>query len=164
MLLALRHVAAFLALPFVMAGVIPYFIVRRTHAALAMQWPLLAVAALLAIAGATLFITSLYEFGTRGRGTLAPWDPPRKLVVHGPYRYVRNPMITGVVLLIATEAALFASQSVGEWALLFAAINAIYIPLLEEPMLAERFGADYEEYCKNVPRLIPRMTPWTPAS
>jgi protein-S-isoprenylcysteine O-methyltransferase Ste14 len=158
-LMALRHLASFLALPFVMAVVIPLSVVRRVVVPeLSPLW--IAGTSLVFLIGLTLFATSLYEFATRGRGTLAPWDPPRELVVRGPYRYVRNPMITGVVCVILAEAMLLQSRSLATWALTFVLINAIYIPLLEEPQLAQRFGDAYREYCRNVPRLIPRLSAW----
>lgn len=161
----LRHLLSFLALPFVVAVVVPIYVARRYH--VTPSWPATAatlaacaIEALVFLAGLALFIASLYEFATRGRGTLAPWDPPRNLVVRGPYRYVRNPMISGVLLILAGEALLLRSVPHAWWAATFALINAIYIPLLEEPMLAQRFGASYAEYCANVPRLLPRLTPW----
>jgi protein-S-isoprenylcysteine O-methyltransferase Ste14 len=112
--------------------------------------------------GLVLFLASLRRFLDEGRGTLAPWDPPRGLVVQGPYRYVRNPMISGVVLTLFGEAAVLLSRPHLLWALVFLGINAVYIPLLEEPLLAERFGADYREYRRHVPRLLPRWRPWKP--
>ena len=80
-------------------------------------------------------------FAGVGRGTLAPWDPPERLVVRGPYRYVRNPMITGVVSVLLGEAALFGSPAVLAWAGFVFALNAVYFPLIEEPDLRSRFGA-----------------------
>jgi protein-S-isoprenylcysteine O-methyltransferase Ste14 len=165
----LRHLAAFLALPFVVAVVVPVYLARRYHVLL--RWPegtsaMLAViaGALVLLAGLALFVASIHEFVTRGRGTLAPWDPPRALVVRGPYQYVRNPMISGVTLLLIAEALLLRSLPHAEWAGTFAMINAIYIPLLEEPQLAGRFGDAYREYCRHVPRLIPRLSPWRSGS
>jgi protein-S-isoprenylcysteine O-methyltransferase Ste14 len=162
---AVRHIAAFLMLPFIVTVVVPIAIARRNAASL--HWPPTLLAAtlgvILFIAGLVLFTASLYEFIHRGKGTLAPWDPPRHLVVHGPYRYVRNPMITGVLLLLIAEAALLWSRPLAEWAVLFAIINATYIPLIEEPQLGQRFGESYREYCRNVPRLIPRLSPWNGA-
>ena len=112
--------------------------------------------------GGLLFVASLRRFVTDGRGTLAPWDPPRQLVVQGPYRYVRNPMISGVVLILFGEALLLLSRPHLTWALIFLGINSVYIPLLEEPLLAKRFGPAYPEYCEHVPRLLPRLRPWEP--
>ena len=86
-------------------------------------------AGLLAFAlGLTLFAASLHHFIVHGRGTLAPWDPPPTLVVIGPYRYVRNPMISGVVFILAGEALLLLSWPHLQWMLIFLAINLIYIP------------------------------------
>ena len=112
--------------------------------------------------GSLLFVASLRRFVTEGRGTLAPWDPPRQLVVRGPYRFVRNPMISGVVLILFGEGLLLLSLPHLMWALMFVGINSVYIPLLEEPALAERFGASYLEYCEHIPRLLPRLRPWSP--
>jgi len=112
------------------------------------------------VAGLFLMTKTIALFSGVGEGTLAPWDPPRKLVVQGVYRYLRNPMITGVISVLLGEAALSASVAMLEWFLVFAVINFIYMPLLEEPLLVQRFGADYEEYRRNVPRWIPRRTPW----
>ncbi len=112
--------------------------------------------------GAALFAATLRRFGRDGQGTLAPWDPPTRLVVTGPYSFVRNPMISGVILLLLGEGLVLRSTPHLLWAGIFFAINAIYIPLLEEPQLRSRFGADYEDYRKAVPRLVPRLRPWKP--
>jgi len=113
--------------------------------------------------GLTLFAASLNQFIVRGRGTLAPWDPPKYLVVEGPYRYVRNPMISGVLFIVTGEACVLLSWPHAIWALTFAAINATYIPLAEEPQLRQRFGASYDEYCRHVRRFVPRAIPWSPS-
>jgi protein-S-isoprenylcysteine O-methyltransferase Ste14 len=112
--------------------------------------------------GVLLFVPSVHQFVTEGRGTLAPWDPPQRLVVRGPYRYVRNPMISGVALVLFGEALLLVSRPHLGWALAFLGINAVYLPLLEEPGLLHRFGETYREYCRHVPRLLPRWRPWEP--
>lgn len=101
-------------------------------------------------------------FGTRGQGTLAPWDPPQRLVVRGIYRYVRNPMISGVFCILLGETILLGSRPLLYWWLIFVVINLIYIPLLEEPGLVQRFGADYELYRRHVPRWVPRLHAWQP--
>ena len=92
-----------------------------------------------------------------GRGTLAPWDPTSRLVVRGPYRHVRNPMITGVGTILAGQALLFRSWGIAVELAFFGLVNAIYFPLIEEPGLRRRFGAEYEEYCSRVPRWLPRV-------
>ncbi len=99
-------------------------------------------------------------FVSVGKGTPAPWDPPEKLVVKGPYRHVRNPMITSVVFFLLGEALLLQSWPIGGWGLLFFAANSVYFPLFEEKGLEKRFGEDYRTYKANVPRWLPRITPW----
>jgi protein-S-isoprenylcysteine O-methyltransferase Ste14 len=118
--------------------------------------------ALIAV-GFALWVWTVRLFMRIGKGTLAPWDPTRQLVVHGPYRRVRNPMITAVLAVLLGEAALFGSPALLIWAALFLGINWIYFVLQEEPRLERRFGDEYRAYRRNVPRWIPRRTPWTPA-
>ena len=165
LLFLIRHLLSIAALPFMVTVVIPIWLAGRNgvHAALGTTVPqvIAQVAGVsLCLIGALLFASSLRRFATEGKGTLAPWDPPRRLVLHGPYRYVRNPMISGVVFVLFGEALVLLSRPHLTWALTFLAINFIYIPLLEEPQLKSRFGADYVEYCRHVPRLIPRLRPW----
>src|SRR4029453_7730914 len=169
MAMFLRHVFAIAILPFTVTVLVPLWIARRygvgaaigsTPFVLALQLAGLVVLAV----GLLLFASSLRRFAGEGRGTLAPWDPPRRLVVHGPYRYVRNPMISGVVFVLAGEGALLVSNPHGLWALAFFFINLVYIPLLEEPFLDQRFGEAYRDYCRHVPRIFPRLTPWSPSS
>jgi protein-S-isoprenylcysteine O-methyltransferase Ste14 len=110
--------------------------------------------------GLVLMIATIRLFVTVGKGTLAPWEPPQKLVVRGVYRYVRNPMISGVGLVLLGESVLTASLPLCGWFLVFLAVNSVYIPLSEEPGLVKRFGEEYLNYKQNVPRWIPRLTPW----
>ena len=98
-----------------------------------------------------------------GKGTLAPWDPPRRLVVEGPYGYVRNPMITAVLAVLLGEAALFGSPGLLVWFALFIAINFAFFVLYEEPSLERKFGEEYREYKRRVPRWVPRRMPWQSA-
>jgi protein-S-isoprenylcysteine O-methyltransferase Ste14 len=163
----LRHVFAIAVLPFTVTVLLPLWLARRNGIGAAVgssATQILAQIAGLGLfgVGLALFVASLRRFATEGRGTLAPWDPPRQLVVGGPYRYVRNPMISGVLFVLFGESLLLLSRPHGLWALTFLGINAVYIPLLEEPRLAGRFGDAYREYCRHVPRLVPRLTPWKP--
>ena len=162
----LRHLLSIAVLPFTVTVIVPWWL---TGGAAAWRAPtnsgeasLVVIGAILFVAGLMLFGSSLRRFARDGEGTLAPWDPPRKFVVTGPYRFVRNPMISGVVMILFGEAVLLRSGAVMTWALLFLAGNALQIPLVEEPVLRRRFGAPYEEYCRNVGRLVPRFTPWVP--
>jgi protein-S-isoprenylcysteine O-methyltransferase Ste14 len=110
--------------------------------------------------GLVLIVGTARLFGTIGRGTLAPWDPPKRLVVRGVYRYVRNPMMSGALLTLLGEALLSACLPLLCWLAVAGVVYAVYIPLSEEPGLARRFGDDYMEYKKNVPRWVPRRKPW----
>lgn len=118
------------------------------------------IGALCLLVGIVLAVSTVRLFPKLGNGTPAPWDPTTRMITSGPYAYVRNPMITGVVLILAGEALMLGSLAVGIWALVFLALNMFYFPLSEEPGLRKRFGKEYEEYCQNVPRYIPRLTPW----
>lgn len=112
--------------------------------------------------GMGLLAWTISLFSRVGEGTLAPWDPTRKLVAVGPYRHVRNPMISGVIFILLGEAILMGSMALFYWFSFFVIVNIIYIPLLEEPGLERRFGEAYQDYKKNVPRWIPRIHPWEP--
>ena len=111
-------------------------------------------------AGLPLMAWTVSLFTRFGRGTPAPWAPPTRLVIRGPYRHVRNPMISGVALMILAEALLSGSWPLGAWLLVFLAVNAIYFPLSEEKGLERRFGEDYRVYKANVPRWLPRPRGW----
>lgn len=113
-------------------------------------------------AGLTLAVWTCRLFVTEGHGTPAPWDPPQELVIRGPYRHVRNPMISGVLFMLAAEALILSSWAIAAWLLVFFLANAIYLPLSEEKALERRFGPPYRQYKGNVPRWIPRLRPWQP--
>jgi protein-S-isoprenylcysteine O-methyltransferase Ste14 len=167
MLWFLRQLVAFVILPLNVAVLIPVWLARRNGTPLAigdgtLQLAVQALGLALLGVGLLLFGASLRRFVGEGQGTLAPWDPPRRLVVRGPYRYVRNPMISGVLLVLFGEAGVLLSRPQLEWALVFLVLNLIYIPLVEEPMLIGRFGTDYLEYRRHVPGLLPRWRPWRP--
>ena len=167
MLMLARHLLAIAVLPFTVTVLIPWWIAERnaipvtlgpSGGALLRQ----SAGVIVLLTGLLLFLSSLRRFAAEGHGTLAPWDPPRRLVVQGPYRFVRNPMISGVVCILVGEAMLLGSRPHALWALLFLGINLIYIPIVEEPFLRLRFGDAYREYCTHVPRILPRFRPWLP--
>jgi protein-S-isoprenylcysteine O-methyltransferase Ste14 len=165
MVMVIRQLASFLALPFLVAVIVPRAIARRNQVTFTMPHEVLAwttaLAGVLFLAlGVALFSASLFFFWTKGRGTLAPWDPPRRFVVEGPYRFVRNPMISGVLFVLLGEACVLRSWPHAAWAAIFFAINAVYIPLFEEPGLASRFGEPYARYTRAVRRFLPRRRPW----
>jgi protein-S-isoprenylcysteine O-methyltransferase Ste14 len=166
--LLIRSMVSVLALPVMVVGVIPGWLLHTRGGAIGAGLPMpgnLIVAATgltLVTGGLFLAVGAIRRFSTEGEGSLAPWDPPRKLVVRGTYRYVRNPMIVGVLGILAGEAIFFGSLPVLKWCAFFAVLNAIYIPLVEEPMLVGRFGDDYLLYKKHVWRWVPHLTPWDP--
>lgn len=114
-------------------------------------------------AGFSLWLWTMRLLSRIGRGTLADWDPTSKLVVEGPYGYVRNPMIGAVATLLVGEAAFFGSFWVLAWAALFLVANTAYFRLAEEPGLERRFGEQYRAYKRAVPRWLPRREPWRPS-
>ena len=95
-----------------------------------------------------------------GDGTPAPWDPVTNLIITGPYRYVRNPMLSGVIIILFSEALVFWSLSFFIYTTLFVLLNMVYFPLVEEPGLIKRYGAAYKIYMNNVPRWIPLIKPY----
>jgi protein-S-isoprenylcysteine O-methyltransferase Ste14 len=152
-----RHLAAILLLPGIVTVCVPALIVWQTGADVG----LLGVIGIpLAAIGLVLLASTIKLFASVGRGTLAPWDPTTRLVVRGPYRYVRNPMISGVLFVLLGEAALLGSPPLLLWFGAVFAVNAVYIPLVEEPGLGRRFGDDYARYKAHVPRWVPRIRPW----
>lgn len=101
-------------------------------------------------------------FFIHGKGTPAPWHPPKHLVIRGPYKYVRNPMLSAVLMLIAAEALLFNSSPIGLWAAVFFVLNTVYFIYVEEPGLEHRFGDQYRLYKAHVKRWLPRLSAWNP--
>jgi len=112
--------------------------------------------------GLTIMFVCISSFIRIGKGTLAPWSPPKNFVAVGLYRYVRNPMILGVLTVLLGEATMFSSIPILKWAGTFFIINTIYFFLLEEPQLEDRFGESYRIYKKYVSRWIPRLKPYQP--
>ena len=110
--------------------------------------------------GSFLFFYTVFLFKNIGKGTLAPWSEKQKLIVVGPYRYCRNPMISGVLSMLIGESLILHSLAILIWAACFFLINTIYFLISEEPALETKFGDDYKHYKKHVPRWIPRVTPY----
>ncbi len=164
-----RHARAIVLCPGTVALAVPALITWRSWPAnvgWGLPGPLAVVPTLL---GAGLIATGLALvgwtvslFATEGSGTLAPWDPTTRLVVEGPYRHVRNPMISGVLFILLGEAVLFGSVALLAWFAVVFAVNALYFPLVEEPGLESRFGEEYRTYRAHVRRWLPRLRPWQP--
>ena len=160
------HLISILQLPFVVLVILPAGIYLLTQPMQQLGLYLLSPVFSISLGflflgiGASLFVSSLRLFVKIGKGTLAPWNPTRKLVVRGLYRYVRNPMILGVNCLLLSESFFLKSENILMWMLFFLLLNHFYFIFKEEPDMRRRFGPPYEEYCRNVPRWIPRITPW----
>ena len=154
-------------LPFTALLIIPAAILWATGFrigwGLGLPWDAVIVLAGTLLMGNGMYFLSItiWLFINIGKGTLAPWSPTKKLVVIGPYRHVRNPMISGVLMTLLGESAAFGSLGIFILFLLFFIINHIYFIYSEEPGLARRFGQEYLIYKQNVPRWIPRLRPWT---
>lgn len=164
-----NHVSAILFLPTLVTVFVPALILysgAQTNIAWSLtspwSWSPLLVGVLFIIAGFVLMVKTITLFVSVGQGTLAPWDPTQRLVVQGVYRHVRNPMITGVFCILLGESILLGAVAVFYWLLTFVLMNLIYIPLIEEPGLQERFGDDYRLYKANVLRWVPRRRAWQP--
>ena len=163
-----REARAVLLLPFTVTIVVPAVILWWTED-VSFAWGLRGVVAALPVVlgvallavGLVLVVWTIRLFSRVGEGTLAPWDPTAKLVVSGPYRHVRNPMISGVAFVLVGETVVLGSKALALWFAAVVALNAVYIPLVEEPGLRRRFGAEYDAYRANVPRWLPRLRPWS---
>jgi protein-S-isoprenylcysteine O-methyltransferase Ste14 len=145
-----RAIAAFLACPGTVAFAVPVTI------GVAAGRPLqhLAIAATLLLAGTLILLWCVREFYAAGRGTLAPWSPPKHLVVSGPYRVTRNPMYAGVVTILAGWCVLWHSRTLVIYALVVLAAFHLRVLLAEEPWAARTFGAQWQAYRARVPRWL----------
>jgi protein-S-isoprenylcysteine O-methyltransferase Ste14 len=156
----LRHLLAVLLLPFVVVVLVPRWLLAGEGPPVAtggMHFGMRIIGALVLLAGFSLFTWCIALFARVGQGTLAPWDPTRRLVAAGPYRYTRNPMITAVATMLGGEAIYFQSSHIAWWLAAFVALNHLHFLFVEEPGLVARFGEDYERYRSVVPRWLPRV-------
>ena len=156
-----KHFRDILILPFTVTVILPYMLYNGRQSQQFNTIIFKIIGVLIGIGGLSLFIYTVFLFRTIGKGTLAPWSPKQKLVVKGPYKYSRNPMITGVFFILLGETFFLHSFSILSLAILFFIFNTVYFILIEEPNLYKRFGNDYLHYKKHVPRWIPRLHPYT---
>lgn len=153
--LAVRSLAWTLLLPGLFAGYLPWRYFGLAHVKLSLQNPVHLLGLLCMGLGAVLLGMCIWEFARSGRGTLAPVDPPRELVVRGLYRYVRNPMYLSVTLIVLGELLLTWPRALLiYWALWLVAVN-LFVIGYEEPTLRHRFGVAYERYTQAVGRWLP---------
>jgi protein-S-isoprenylcysteine O-methyltransferase Ste14 len=156
--LGLRAILAFLALPCVFAGLVPLLLLARDPSPeLASQWGALPMAV-----GVAILAGAVRDFFVFGHGTLAPWDPPKKLVVSGLYRYVRNPMYVGITIFLLGWSWLTGSKWLVIYSVILVAAFHLRIILYEERVLARTFPEDWPTYSGAVRRWIPRLSAWNP--
>jgi protein-S-isoprenylcysteine O-methyltransferase Ste14 len=165
-MMVLRHMLAILLLPFMVVVVVPYLLLNssgvsdlntRWASGEPLEWLLRSLGVVLFVGGLGLFGWCVSLFARVGRGTLAPWDPTQELVALGPYRHVRNPMISGVAMMLIGEALIWGSWVLCTWAAVILLVNHVYFVVVEEPGLEQRFGESYFNYKARVPRWIPRL-------
>jgi protein-S-isoprenylcysteine O-methyltransferase Ste14 len=154
----------FLIAPFTIGFVVPWWIAGWDIGTSTPEGNLFRVAGVvLVLMGMVPLVESFGRFALVGLGTPAPVAPPQHLVVTGFYRYVRNPMYVGVLAIILGNALILENGAIFAYAAVVALGFALFVMGYEEPALRQQFGAEYQEFCKNVPRWLPRLTPWTPA-
>jgi protein-S-isoprenylcysteine O-methyltransferase Ste14 len=159
LLLAMRAALWAVVLPGFFAFYLPWRYFGVGEALGSFDGPVEWLGTLVATLGTVLLAACIVEFARSGRGTLSPVDPPRRLVVRGLYRYVRNPMYLSVTLVVLGEVLLTGSTALlAYWALWFLAAN-LFVLAYEEPTLHAEFGEAYEEYTRAVGRWIPRLRP-----
>ena len=146
----LGSTAFFFAAPCMVGGVIPWAV---SGWAAPRFWPGFVVVA----AGAFVVLRAFVRFVLEGRGTPAPVAPTEELVVGGDYRFVRNPMYVGVVTAILGQALLFLDLRVLAYGVLAWAVMAAFVRWYEEPVLLQRYGAQYDAYRRSVPAWVPRF-------
>ncbi len=143
------------------AGLVPWAISRwRLQPPFLGFPPTRVLGVLLIVAGLPVLLDSFARFALQGLGTPAPIFPTRHLVVTGLYRHVRNPMYVSVVSLIVGQGLLFGNPQVLAYGFIVWLATHLFVLLYEEPTLRSTFGAEYEAFCANVPRWIPRFSPW----
>ena len=155
--LAFRSLLWAILVPGLLAGYVPWRYFGVGTVRLDPRAPLQLMGLALIILGAVLLAMCIWEFARSGRGTLSPVDAPRRLVVQGLYRYVRNPMYLSVTTIVLGELLLTRSSALlVYWTIWFAVVN-LFVMGYEEPTLRRRFGAAYDEYTRQVSRWMPRL-------
>ena len=156
-MLLLRSVFFTFLLPGTVTMLIPFWLISSRGNGVLSGHPALRYLGLpLILIGAAGLLWCIWEFFSEGRGTLAPIDPPKYLVVRGLYRYVRNPMYVAVVTILFGEAVFFMSAPVLIEAGVFIVLANLFVMCYEEPALRRQFGESYEKYSQTVGRWIPR--------
>jgi protein-S-isoprenylcysteine O-methyltransferase Ste14 len=154
-MLLLKNITFTILVPGTVTVMIPYWIIRN-FSVMPLQWEILHYFALVpALLGVSIYLRCVWDFATVGRGTPAPIDPPKNLVVRGLFRYVRNPMYIGGLFLLLAEALFFRSKALLVYALAIFVIFHLFVVFYEEPVLERKFGMAYRLYRQHVRRWIP---------
>jgi len=161
---SLGSLVFFILAPGTIAGFVPWWLTRwRIGPPFFGIEPLRWVGAALIVLGLLPLLSSFARFAWEGLGTPAPIAPPTNLVVTGFYRRVRNPIYVALLIILLGEALLFGDERVAAWGVLFWLFTFAAVVIYEEPTLRQQFGEEYRTYCKNVPRWVPRLTPYKPS-
>lgn len=153
---ALKTAVFTLFVPIVVAGVVPQSMVRREHLPLSSSVVARVLGSVLMAVGIAGYVWCATLF-VRADGTPAPIAPTRTAVVSGPYRINRNPMYTSVLAVILGQAVLYGARDLVFYGLLMIIVAHVFVLTYEEPTLRRKFDGEYEEFCRRVPRWIPRM-------
>jgi protein-S-isoprenylcysteine O-methyltransferase Ste14 len=160
----LGSVLFFVVAPVVVAGLVPWWIMHWEFQPAFWGFEVTRViGVMLIIAGIPAVVDSFARFALQGLGTPAPIAPTQNLVVTGLYRYVRNPIYIAVVSVTVGQALLFGDGRLLWYGAVVWLVFHLFVVLSEEPILQLKFGMEYETFRTNVPRWIPRLTPWRAA-
>ena len=160
---ALGSFVFLVVMPGTVAGLVPSLITGWRRPDDPVAW-VDALGRLLVLAGAAVLVHAFVAFAWHGRGTPSPSAPTERLVVEGAYRHVRNPMYVAVLAVVLGQVLLFTSWGLSAYLVVLALTVDVFVHTYEEPTLREAYGRAYDEFCENVPRWLPRVTPWTGAT
>jgi protein-S-isoprenylcysteine O-methyltransferase Ste14 len=155
-MVAFKTVVFTILVPGMVGGLIPWLLAHSAQGSTPVSPVWMAVGLLPLALGVGLYLWCAGAFTFIGKGTPAPIDAPKALVVQGPYRWVRNPMYVAVLLVILGQAIVLRSSLLAGYALLFWLAVHTFVVLVEEPSLRNQFGSSYDTYLRRVPRWIPR--------
>ncbi len=152
----IRSLAYIIGLPSVLLGLIPWYLLRFSQTWEA-RFGLLCTASgvVFCLGGACLLFSGAYYLIRRGDGTPVPFDPPKRMVVSGPYAHIQHPMIAGLLVVLLGEACWFYSFPLGVYTVAAVLFAHLFVTRREEPILRERFGKDYNAYQAATPRWFP---------
>jgi protein-S-isoprenylcysteine O-methyltransferase Ste14 len=153
--LILKSILITISMPGVGIILLPYLILKASGG---FNWPAISIVNIIAfifgLFSLFLLLQCIWGFAAYGKGTLAPIDPPKHLVVGGFYKYTRNPMYLGVIGVLVSEAVLFRSMDILIYLFIYGIIFNLLVIFYEEPKLRAQFGESYKEYCQGVPRWL----------